>query len=160
MSNSGTVNFTGDCGESTSGYFSATCIPAFPDGMAPGQSATVNEQLPQYCVIANDGAKVFSITLQAIAGFYNYQVQVVAQGPSGIGSGSMYLAFKDMTDDVYYLSIFSSRKELHTVSYNSGSPNIQTIYWSDYGFTVSDATTAAKKEKPAYKVESAVESSK
>lgn len=143
---SGTANFDGQCGECTSGYYTATCA----GGMQPNQSATVNGNSPQNCVVANDGGTVFAIELQAVAGLYNYQIRVDAQGPSGIGSGSMYLAFEDQTGDVYYLSIYSSSREWHEVSYNSSQANIVAIYWSDYSFTVNQAD--ATKAKPGYKV--------
>jgi hypothetical protein len=146
----GTANFSGQCGECTSGYYSATAS----GGMQPGQSATVNGNSPQNCVVANDGAKVFTIELVKNAGFYDYQVRVEAQGPSGPFSGSMYLAFKDQTNDVYYLSIYSSKREWNTVSYNSSSPNIVAIYWSDYSFSAGDAASQAK---PAYQVVSPAE---
>ena len=35
------------------------------------------------------------------------------------------------------------------MSFNSDSPNIVAIYWSDYSFTVNDAAAGAK---PAYQV--------
>lgn len=148
----GTANFQGDCGEckDRGKYFTATST----GGMQPGQSATVNGNSPQNCVIANDDAKVFGIQLLSNAGFYKWQVRVDAQGPSGPFSGSMYLAFRDKTNDVYYLSIFASRRESHTVSYNSGSPDIVAVYWSNYSFTVSDAAAGAK---PAYQVVSPAE---
>ena len=148
----GTANFQGQCGECSSrgSYYSATST----GGMQPGQTATVNGNSPQNCVIANDDAKVFTIQLINNAGFYKYQVRVEAQGPSGPFSGSMYLAFRDKTNDVYYLSVFASRKEWHTVSYNSDSPDIVEIYWSDYGFTVNQA---AAEKKPAYQVVSPAE---
>jgi hypothetical protein len=133
---SDTVDFKGQCGECTSGYYSASTSGG---GMQPDQSATVNGQAPQNCVIANDGATVFKIEVLNNAGFYKYQVRVDAQGPSGPFSGSMYLAFRDMTDDVYYLSVFSSRRESHTVSYNSDAPAIKTVYWSDKSFHVTDS---------------------
>lgn len=150
MSN-GTVNFVGQCGECTSGYYGAYATA----GMQPGQSANVNGEPPQNCVIANDGGTVFSIELEKIAGIYSYQVRVEAQGPSGIGSGSMYLAFQDMTNDVYYLSVYSSTKEYHEVSYNSSNPAIKAIYWSDYSFTVN--TGDAAKPKAKYQVISPAE---
>jgi len=142
----GTANFNGDCGECTSGYYTATSA----GGMQPNQSATVNGNSPQNCVVANDGGTVYQIELQSIAGLYNYQVRVDAQGPKGIGSGSMYLAFQDQTGDVYYLSIYSSTREWHEVSYNSSQPNIVAIYWSDYSFTVNQSD--ASRAKPGYKV--------
>jgi hypothetical protein len=147
----GTADFKGDCGECTSGYFSATSI----GGMQPGQSATVNGNPPQNCVVANDGGTVFGIELARIAGIYGYQVRVDAQGPHGFGSGSMYLAFQDATGDVYYLSIYSSTREGHEVSFNSSNPNIVKIFWSDYSFTVKGGN--ADRPKPQYKVVSPVD---
>ena len=129
---SGNVNFEGDCGECKKGYYAAKSVST----MEPGQSADINGGPPSNCMLANDGGKVFAIELRNNAGFYDYQVQVEAQGPSGLGSGNMYLAFQDETNDVYYLKIWSSRREWHTVSYNSKKPNIKAIYWSNYSFTV------------------------
>ena len=73
--------------------------------------------------------------LDWIARFHDYVVNVDAQGPSGFGSGSIYLAFTDQSGDTYYLSIYSSTRSVHTVRYNSEKPSITNIYWSDYGFT-------------------------
>jgi len=147
----GTADFKGDCGECTNGYYSAASI----GGMQPGQSATVNGNPTQNCVVANDGGTVFGIELARIAGIYHYQVRVDAQGPSGPFSGSMYLAFQDATGDVYYLSIYSSTREGHEVSFNSGNPNIMKIFWSDYSFTVSGGDS--DRAKPHYKVVSPVD---
>jgi len=145
----GVANFAGQCGECTGTYYSASS----PGGMQVGQTATVNGSSPNNCVISNGNGAVFSINLLSNAGFFDYQISVDAQGPSGIGSGSMYLAFEDMTNDVYYLSIYSSRRETHTVSYNSNSPAIKTIYWSDNNFNVpSPAGADAKRAKPDYQV--------
>jgi hypothetical protein len=146
MSSNGTANFQGDCGECTEGYHSA----ASQGGMQPGQSATVNGNSPQNCVIANDGGTVFAIELEKIAGIYDYQVRVDAQGPSGAFSGSMYLAFQDLTGDVYYLSIYSSTREWHEVSYNSSSGALAKIFWSDDAFTVDGGD--ASRPKPQYQV--------
>ena len=90
---SDTVNFVGNCGEcgSKGSYHKATSS----GGMYPNQSATVNGSPPQNCVKANDGGTVFEIELQEIAGIYDYQIRVNAQGPSGMFSGSMYLDFQD-----------------------------------------------------------------
>ena len=152
MSSTGTADFGGQCGEckDKGAYFTATCI----GGMQVGQSATVNGNSPQACVVANDGGTVFAIDLQAVAGIYSYQVRVDAKGPKGAFSGSMYLAFEDQTGDVYYLSIFSSSREWHQVSYNSSKPELVKIYWSNYSFTVGSGDSA--KAKPNYKVETAV----
>ena len=143
---SGTSNFQGDCGECKDGHFTATST----GGMQPDQSATVNGNSTQNCVIANDGATVFAIELQKIAGIYDYQVRVDAQGPSGPFSGSMYLAFQDQTGDVYYLSVYSSKREWHEVSYNSDKPAITSIFWSDKSFTVKDGDES--RPKPQYQV--------
>lgn len=147
---SGVANFTGQCGECTTGYYTATSV----GGMQPDQTATVNGNSPQNCVIANDGGKVFDIELQSVAGIYNYQLRVQAQGPKGAFSGSMYLAFEDRTGDVYYLGLFSSTKQWYQVSYNSTEPEIVAIYWSNRSFTVKKAGVA--KDKPQYKVVSPV----
>jgi hypothetical protein len=143
---SGTANFQGDCGECTNGYYQAACV----GGMQVNQSATVNGNSPQNCVVANNGATVFTIELVPVAGIYDYQVRVEAQGPSGPFSGSMYLAFRDETGDVYYLSIYSSTHEWHEVSYNSSQPELTNIYWSDYSFTVSGGDES--RPKPQYQV--------
>jgi len=146
-----TANFDGDCGECTKGYYTAHSVA----GMQPGQDATVNNAPTQNCVIANDGGTVYGISVISNAGFYSWQIRIDAKGPSGIGSGSMYLAFKDQTGDVYYIYIYSSRREWHTLSYNSAKPAITDIYWSNYSFSVKDVD--ASRPKPEYKVESHVE---
>lgn len=85
-----TVNFEGNRGECKEGYFTVTSRAS----MAPNETASVNGGSPEQSIIANDDAKVFAIALQKIAGIYDYQVRVEAQGPSGAFSGSMYLAFE------------------------------------------------------------------
>jgi hypothetical protein len=115
-------------------------------------SATVNGNPPQGCVVANDGGTVFAIQLIETAGIYDYQVRVDAQGPRGVFSGSMYLAFQDLTGDIYYLMITVSKREWHEVSFNSSNPAIQRIFWSDVSFSVEDANTDSSQEKPAYQV--------
>jgi hypothetical protein len=143
---SGTADFDGQCGECKDGYYTVVST----GGMQPNQSATVNGNSPQNCVVANDGATVFAIELQAIAGIYSYQVRIDAQGPKGAFSGSMYLAFEDATGDIYYLSVFLSKREWHEVSYNSSSPNIMKIFWSNKSFTAHSGDAA--QEKPSYQV--------
>lgn len=83
------------------------------------------------CITANDGACVYGITLTGSPGIYDYVVNVDAQGPSGFGSGSMYLYFTDETGDRYSLSIYSSTRSTHTVRYNSKKPSIFKIEWSN-----------------------------
>lgn len=145
----GVANFQGDCGECTSGYYQAACT----GGMQVNQSATVNGNSPQNCVVANNGATVYQIELVPVAGIYDFQVRVDAQGPSGPFSGSMYLAFRDQTGDTYYLSIYSSTREWHEVSYNSSSPAITNIYWSDYSFSAAALEGADEgRDKPKFQV--------
>ncbi len=142
----GVADFKGDCGESRSGYYSAVCA----GGMQVDQSATVNGSSPQNCVIANDGARVFVIELQRIAGIYDYQIRVNAQGPRGAGSGYMYLAYQDMTDDIYHLRIWSSTRQWHYVSFNSSSPAIKKIFWSNKAFGLEEGDP--NRPKPDYQV--------
>jgi hypothetical protein len=83
------------------------------------------------CIKANDRACVYGITLTGSPGIYDYVINVDAQGPSGFGSGSMYLYFTDETGDRYSLSIYSSTRATHTVRYNSKKPSIFKIEWSN-----------------------------
>lgn len=147
LTNYPTVNFQGDCGEAEGSPKSATS-----NGMQPFQSATINGGPTSNCMVSNDNGVIFSITLLSIPGIYDYQIAVDAQGPSGPFSGSFYLAFTDESGDTYYLSIFSSKRETHTVDYNSSSPNIVKIWWCDDSF---DAPVASNKTtKPDYRVTS------
>ncbi|HET9623568.1 MAG TPA: hypothetical protein VFP84_19485 [Kofleriaceae bacterium] len=68
----------------------------------------------------------------------------------GAGSGYFHLAFTDQYGDTYYLKLFSSTREQHTVDYNSAQPNIVKIWWSDKEFTVP----SANPRKASFKVTS------
>ena len=81
------------------------------------------------CIVGKDGARIFWIMLQKQAGFYEYKLTIMAQGPSGTGSGYFRLYFTDQEPDTYKLKIFSSTKETHELRYNSKEPNIVTIKW-------------------------------
>ncbi|WP_063041985.1 hypothetical protein [Nocardia grenadensis] len=96
------------------------------------------------CIVGNNNAKVYGISLTESASsvYYRYTIYVDAEGPHGFGSGSLYLAFKDETDDVYYLSIFRSDRMRHSVSFDSDAPAIKEIYWCDFEFTVEKAATS------------------
>jgi hypothetical protein len=135
-----TVNFQGDCGEAKNNPYSATS-----NGLQPFQSVTINGGPPSNCMVSNDHGVIYSITLLSIPGIYDYQLAVEAQGPSGIGSGSFYLAFTDASGDTYYLSIFSSKKETHTVDYNSSAPAIVKIWWCDDSFDAPGASNKTTK---------------
>ena len=84
------------------------------------------------CMTANDGGCVYGITLTGDPGLYDYQLNIDAQGPSGFGSGSMYLAFTDQTGDTYKIFIFSKKRSTHTLAYNSKQPAIMKIQWSNH----------------------------
>jgi hypothetical protein len=145
-----TANFAGACGEASGKTpNSATCA----GGMQPFQQAALNGSAPSNCMVGNDGATVYGITLTNSPGIYDYVITVDGKGPSGIGSGYFHLAFTDETNDTYYLKIFSSKRESHTVRYNSSKPNIVKIWWCNYDF---DVPSAAKGVKPDYAVASPV----
>jgi hypothetical protein len=73
--------------------------------------------------------RVYEIRLKYSPGYYDYVVEVDAQGPRG-GTGSGHLKFTDASNDTYNLSIYSSTRSVHTVRYNSKKPNITLINWS------------------------------
>lgn len=141
-----TIDFRGDCGEASG----VTPHSAQSSGMQPFQQASINGGPVSNCVVGNDGATIYGITLTNTAGFYTYRITVDGQGPSGLFGGFFYLAFTDQSGDTYYLSLYSSTRELHTVDYNSGQPNIVKIWWSDNSFTVPGENGT----KPAYRVTS------
>lgn len=82
-------------------------------------------------IVFNDGGCVYGITLTGSPGYYDYVVNVDAQGPSGAFSGSGHLHFTDESGDTYALSIYSSTRSTHTVRFNSNMPNIVKVEW-DY----------------------------
>lgn len=145
LENYPSVNFNGACGEASGNPNVATST-----GMQPFQSATVNGGPVSNCVIGNDGATIYNIWLTKTTGIYTYQLCVDGQGPSGIGSGYIHLAFTDASGDTYYLKLYSSTREQHTVDYNSSAPNIVKIWWCDNDFDVPGSNTV----KPDYRVTS------
>ncbi|MFN9622062.1 MAG: metallophosphoesterase [Cyanobacteriota bacterium] len=117
-------HFTGRCGQNSHATSAA--------GLHPGQSVILNDRRDlSHCIVANNNAAVFSISLQPVSGVYSYQVIVDAQGPEGPFSGSMYLYFTDQTGDRYLLTVFRHARAKHTVSYNSAAPAIVKIEWSN-----------------------------
>lgn len=141
-----TVDFSGDCGEASG----TTPHSAQSAGMQPFQQASINGGPVNNCVVGNDGATVYGITLTKTAGFYDYRITVDGQGPDALFGGFFYLAFTDGSGDTYYLSIYSSTREQHTVDYNSDQPNIVKIWWSDNSFVVPGENDA----KPKFRVTS------
>ena len=114
-----------DCGSVNGAATSTT-------GLQPGAQAAINGNTDlSSCILGNSNGKVYGIRLVYDAGVYDYRVDVDAQGPSGIGSGSIHLKFTDQTQDVYKLKITSSTREEHTVAYNSAKPSIVKIEWSE-----------------------------
>jgi hypothetical protein len=77
----------------------------------------------------NDKGKVYEIRLKGSPGFYDFVLEVDAEGPHGPFSGSGHLKFTDASKDSYELGIYSSTRSVHTVRYNSGKPNITLIEW-------------------------------
>ena len=129
------TDFTGSCGEGTDKGKPKSVQST--KGLQSNEQASVNGNTDlSTCLVGNDNARVYGITLTGSPGIYDYVVNVDAQGPSGFGSGSLHLAFTDETGDTYYLSIYSSHRSVHTVRYNSKHPAIKTISWSDYSFSV------------------------
>lgn len=85
------------------------------------------------CVVGNYGGRVYQVylSLNPPPSIYKYLLHVEAQGPAGVGSGSIWLVFTDGASDTYGLRIFSSTRAWQTVSYNSGSPGLVKLAWSD-----------------------------
>ena len=103
------------------------------DGMTVNSEVSVNGSSQLYDIIKfNDSGCVYGITLTGSPGVYDYVLNVDAQGPKGLTSGSGYLAFTDKTGDVYRLSIYSSTRSVHTLRYNSEKPEIVKIEWNNH----------------------------
>jgi hypothetical protein len=135
MSNYPITDFQGACGQGDEEGRPMSVTSS--KGLQPNETASINGNTDlSTCMVANDGGRVYGITLTGSPGIYDYVVNVDAQGPSGFGSGSMYLAFTDETNDTYYLYIYSSSRSVHTVRYNSQKPAIKKIWWSNYRFSV------------------------
>ncbi|MQW89540.1 hypothetical protein [Sinorhizobium saheli] len=83
------------------------------------------------CIVGKDGANVSSIYLVNMPrfSFYQYQVNVYGQGPSGAGSWYFYLYFTDQTGDTYKLKLFRSEPAWHYVQFNSDAPGIVQVTW-------------------------------
>ncbi len=109
------------------------------DELAIGQSLKINESSDLSDIIKfNNGGCVYSISLIKNPSFslwgYEYEIEVMAQGPSGLGTGSGYLRFTDKTGDAYSLSITDSSKKKHVVDYKSSDPEITRVEWSNHSF--------------------------
>jgi hypothetical protein len=86
-----------------------------------------------HCFVGTGDAKIYEIRLLRTSHLlYTYEIQVLGQGPSG--TGDLYLRFWDQEPDYYILCVTRSRKEEHTVRYNSNRPAIVKIEWSPRAF--------------------------
>ena len=105
---------------------SAKPMPIYSD-MTINGSANLSK-----VVTGKSGAKVFGVTLtNSTNPIYKYQMLVDAQGPNGLGSGSLHLVFEDESRDGYNLAITSSARKRHTVNFNSKKPGIVRFDWSN-----------------------------
>jgi len=118
-------NFTtSDCGQ--------------PSGSATGllplnESVVINGSTDlSGCIVGATSGCVYGVSLgeDLSHSLYQYMISVDAAGPEGAASGQIWLSFVDQSGDSYKLSIFSSTRKIHTVSYNSTAPSIVTIDWS------------------------------
>jgi hypothetical protein len=125
------VDFKGACGEAANGPNMAES-----SGMQPLQKATVNGRPVSDCVVGNDHAIIYSIGLSRTTGSDEYVVTVDGNGPLGMFSGSMNLAFTDEAGRTYSLSLYSSTRSQHTMRYSSDKPNIVKIWWSNKHISV------------------------
>lgn len=83
-------------------------------------------------VHGSDKAKAFSIRMTVPSGsIYSYEIIVDGEGPEGILAGSWYLHFTDDSGDTYTLSLYDHTRKSHTLGFNSDSPRITKIRWSD-----------------------------
>jgi hypothetical protein len=117
--------FEGACGENSAALSER--------GLQPNEVVKLNGNTDlSTCVRGNDGACVYGITLTGSPGYYDYVVNVDAQGPRGFGSGWLHLHFTDQTGDRYALAIYSSKRSMHTVRYDSERPAIVKIEWNNH----------------------------
>lgn len=83
-------------------------------------------------IIGNSGAFVYSIRLdRSILPGVFYTLSIDGQGPSGLGSGSMYLYIEDEGGFTEYKQFWSSQHHTLTIDYNGTKAGIRRISWSD-----------------------------
>ncbi|WP_380167874.1 DUF4157 domain-containing protein [Jannaschia sp. R86511] len=82
-------------------------------------------------VVGNSGARVYSIRLDrsALVGF-NYTLFIDGQGPTGVGSGSLYLFFEDEGGFVERKQFWLHDRHTLTDDYNGAKAGIRRISWS------------------------------
>ncbi|SDS02107.1 hypothetical protein SAMN04489860_0613 [Paraoerskovia marina] len=121
---SGIADFEGSCGENSS------ATAGHPLQLNQEVRLNGNTDLSS-CITGNDSACVHGITLTGSPGFYDHVLNVDAEGPHAVFGGSLYLAFTDETGDRYRLMIYSSKRSVHTVRFDSEKPGIKKIEWSN-----------------------------
>jgi hypothetical protein len=118
-------NFTGRCGQDSS------AVSAL--GLQPGSPLKLNGSTDLHtCVQGVSGACVYSITLTQgsyDAGLFAYRLSIDGQGPAG--AGTLYLAFTDQEGDVYHTYFWVRARQTITKDYNSKSPAIVRVQWSN-----------------------------
>lgn len=115
---------TDDCGKANGSAAMASTPLQVGDTVSINGSTDLSS-----CVTGESDACVYSIELVE-GNVYQWAIHVTAQGPEGIGSGSMDLTFVDGTQDSYHLEILSSSKKDHSVEYDSSVPGITSFQWS------------------------------
>ena len=83
-------------------------------------------------IVGNSGACVYSIRLDRsiIPGVF-YTLFIDGQGPSGLGSGSMYIYIEDEGGFTDYKQFWSSQHHTLTIDYNGTKAGIKRISWSN-----------------------------
>ena len=129
-----------DYGNTKSSYGTFRCYKKGEESYAfcetrlrPGERVKINgnENLSD-CIRFNDGGCVYSICLvdgESLG--FKYTIRVDAEGPHGLKNGSGYLRFYDESGDSYSLKVWTSIRDVHTVSYNSDAPALIRIKWSN-----------------------------
>ncbi len=106
--------------------------PGYADDapLRAGQRVAVNGSSDlSRVIVGNSQACISTVQLAHVAGL-TYRVDVYGQGPSGLGSGSLYLWFTDQSGDRYQLQVWRSARDWHEVTYTSSAPGIVKIEWS------------------------------
>ena len=85
-------------------------------------------------IVGNSGARVYSINLERsiIPGVF-YTLSITGKGPSGAGSGSMYVYIEDEGGFTDSKMFWSSQLHTLTIDFNGTKAGIKRISWSDSG---------------------------
>ncbi|MDQ3896509.1 MAG: hypothetical protein M3326_04510, partial [Actinomycetota bacterium] len=85
-------------------------------------------------IVGNSGARVYSMKLERsiIPGVF-YTLSITGKGPSGVGSGSMYVYIEDEGGFTDSKMFWSSQLHTLTIDFNGTKAGIKRISWSDSG---------------------------